>query len=85
MSVTDAAIEELLLWYYEVVDEVGQNIREHAQLGANPATFIDAIDKMKDLMMLGWMRRMLVKAGEDAEDGYKRIDVEQLIHLDPFE
>ena len=86
MSVTDAAIEELLLWYYEVVDEVGQNIREHAQLGANPATFIDAIDKMKDLMMLGWMRRMLVKAGEDTEErGYKRIDVEQLIHLDPFE
>ena len=86
MSVTDAAIEELLLWYYEVVDEVGQNIREHAQLGANPATFIDAIDKMKDLMMLGWMRRMLVRAGEDAEErGYKRIDVEQLIHLDPFE
>ena len=86
MSVTDAAIEELLLWYYEVVDEVGQNIREHAQLGANPATFIDAIDKMKDLMMLGWMRRMLVKAGEDAEErGYKRIDVEQLIHLDAFE
>ena len=38
--------------------------------------------------MLGWMRRMLVKpmAGEDAEErGYKRIDVEQLIHLDPFE
>ena len=86
MSVTDAAIEELLLWYYEVVDEVGQNIREHAQLGSNPAAFIDAIDKMKDLMMLGWMRRMLVKAGEDAEErGYKRIDVEQLIHLDPFE
>ena len=29
---------------------------------------------------------MLVKAGEDAEErGYKRIDVEQLIHLDPFE
>ena len=86
MSVTDDAIEELLLWYYEVVDEVGQNIREHAQLGSNPAPFIDAIDKMKDLMMLGWMRRMLVKAGEDAaERGYKRIDVEQLIHLDPFE
>ena len=86
MSVTDAAIEELLLWYYEVVDEVGQNIREHAQLGSNPAAFIDAIDKMKDLMMLGWIRRMLVRAAESAEDrGYKKIDVEQLIHLDPFE
>ena len=44
------------------------------------------LTKMKDLMMLGWMRRMLVKAGENAEErGYKRIDVEQLIHLDPFE
>jgi len=86
MQITDAAIEELLLWYYEVVDETGQNIREHAQLGGNPATFIDALDKMKDLMMLGWIRRMLVKASEDAEErGYKRIDVEQLIHLDPFE
>ena len=86
MSVTDDAVEELLDWYYEVVDEVGQNIREHAQLGSNPAAFIDSIDKMKDLMMLGWMRRMLVRAGENAEErGYKRIDVEQLIHLDPFE
>ena len=86
MQVTDAAIEELLLWYYEVVDEVGQNIREHAQLGSNPAACIDAIDKMKDLMMLGWIRRMLVKAAENADErGYKRIDVEQLINLDPFE
>ena len=72
--------------YYEVVDETGQSIREHAQLGSNPANFIDALDKMKELMMLGWIRRMLVKAAEDAEErGYKRIDVEQLINLDPFE
>ena len=86
MPITDAAVEELLLWYYEVVDETGQSIREHAQLGGNPATFIESLDRMKDLMMLGWMRRMLVRAGKDAEErGYKRIDVEQLIHLDPFE
>ncbi len=86
MPITDGAVEELLLWYYEVVDETGQNIREHAQLGSNPAGFIDSLDKMKDLMMLGWIRRMLVRAGKDAQErGYKRIDVEQLIHLDPFE
>jgi histone H3/H4 len=86
MPITDAAIEELLLWYYEIVDETGHNIREHAQLGSNPAGFIDSLDKMKDLMMLGWIRRMLVRAGKDADErGYKRIDVEQLIHLDPFE
>ena len=86
MPITDAAVEELILLYYEVVDETGQNIREHAQLGSNPAVFIDSLDKMKDLMMLGWIRRMLVRAGKDAEErGYKRIDVEQLIHIDPFE
>ena len=86
MPITDAAVEELILLYYEVVDETGQNIREHAQLGSNPAVFIDSLDKMKDLMMLGWIRRMLARAGKDAEErGYKRIDVEQLIHLDPFE
>ena len=86
MPITDAAVEELLLWYYEVVDQTGHDIRNHAQLGANPAGFIDALDKMKDLMMLGWIRRMLVRAGKDAsERGYKRIDVEQLIHLDAFE
>ena len=86
MPITAGAVEELLLWYYEVVDETGQNIREHAQLGSNPAAFIDSLDKMKDLMMLGWIRRMLVRAGKDAQErGYKRIDVEQLIHLDPFE
>ena len=79
-------LKNLMLWYYEVVDETGQNIREHAQLGSNPANFIDALDKMKELMMLGWIRRMLVKAAVDAEErGYKRIDVEQLINLDPFE
>ena len=86
MPITDGAVEDLLLWYYDVVDETGQNIREHAQLGSNPAAFIDSLDKMKDLMMLGWIRRMLVRAGKDAQErGYKRIDVEQLIHLDPFE
>ena len=86
MPITDAAVEELLLLYYDVVDETGHSIREHAQLGGNPSGFIESLDRMKDLMMLGWMRRMLKRAGVDAEErGYKRIDIEQLIHLDPFE
>ena len=86
MPITDAAIEELLMLYYEVVDETGHNIREHAQLGGNPAAFIDSLDKMKDLMMLGWMRRMLVRSGHEAEErGYKKIDIEQIVLLDPFE
>ena len=86
MPVTDLAIRELHEWYFEVVHTVAEDIRSHAQLGSNPAAFIDAIDKMKHLMGLSWMRKMLVRAGENSEErGYKRIDVEQLIHLDPFE
>jgi len=32
------------------------------------------------------MRAMLTKAAETArERGYKRIDIEQIVHIDPFE
>ena len=86
MPITDDAVEELLLLYYDVVDETEENIRKHAQLGSNPAAFIQSIDQMRELMMLGWMRRMLKRASHEArERGYKRIDVEQLVLLDPFE
>jgi hypothetical protein len=86
MPVTDAAVEELLLLYYDVVDQTEEGIRKHSQLGSNPASFIASIGQMKELMMLGWMRRMLKRAGADAKErGYKRIDIEQLVHLDPFE
>ncbi|MGY8669687.1 MAG: hypothetical protein ACKVJ7_01400 [Candidatus Poseidoniales archaeon] len=86
MPVTDAAVEELLLLYYDVVDQTEEDIRKHSQLGSSPAAFITAIGQMKDLMMLGWMRRMLKRAGADAKErGYKRIDIEQLVHLDPFD
>jgi len=85
LPITDAAIEELILWYYDVVDQTGHDIRQHAQLGASPAHFIERLDQMKELMMLGWVRRMLKASAIEAEErGYKRIDIEQLIHLDPF-
>jgi hypothetical protein len=36
-------------------------------------------------MRLGWMRRMLKRSGEIAlERGYKRVDIEQVVNLDPF-
>ena len=56
------------------------------RLGGNPVQFIEAIGRMKTLMSLGWMRAMLSKAAESArERGYKRIDVEQIVNIDPFE
>ena len=86
MPVTKDAIGELLETYYMVVEQLEADIRSNAQFGGNPVHFIESISKMKTLMSLGWMRSMLSKAAENArERGYKRIDVEQIVHLDPFE
>ncbi|MDA7846022.1 hypothetical protein N9A87_03130 [Euryarchaeota archaeon] len=86
MPVTRDAVEELLETYYMVIEQLESDIRKHAQLGGNPVQFIESIGRMKTLMSLGWMRSMLSKAAETArERGYKRIDVEQIVHIDPFE
>lgn len=86
MSVTDDAIEELLDTYYMVVEKLEGDIRRHAQLGGNPVQFIESINRMRTLMSLGWMRSMLIKAATNArERGYKRIDIEQIVNIDPFD
>ena len=68
-----------------VVETIERDIRQHAQLGKNPVQFIESINRMRTLMSLGWMRSMLIKAATNArERGYKRIDIEQIVHLDPY-
>ncbi len=85
MPVTDEAVEELIDTYYMVVEKLEGDIRAHAQLGGNPIQFIESINRMKTLMSLGWMRSMLIKAATNARDrGYKRIDIEQIVHIDPY-
>ena len=85
MPVTNDALEELLLVYYDVVEKVEADIRT-SFLGGNPQHFIESIDQMKGLMQMGWMKRMLERSAKLASDkGYKRIDVEQVVHLDPFD
>ena len=85
MPVTDAALEELLALYYDVVEQTEAGIRESIVLGNSAEGFIQRLSEMKTLMELGWMRRMLKRSGEHAaERGYKRVDIEQVVHLDPF-
>ena len=85
MPVTDDAVEELIETYYVVVEKLERDIRAHAQLGSNPVQFIESIARMQTLMSLGWMRAMLIKAATNArERGYKRIDIEQIVHIDPY-
>ena len=86
MPVTDAAIGELLALYYDVVEQTEAGIRESVILGNSAEGFIQRLSEMKSLMMLGWMKRMLKRSGEYArERGYKRIDIEQVVHLDAFQ
>jgi hypothetical protein len=55
-------------------------------MAENPEPFVNHLSKLQDLMRLGWMRRMLKRSGEIAlERGYKRVDIEQVVNLDPFE
>jgi len=86
MPVTNDAVDELVDTYYMVIEDLESKIRKHAQLGGNPVQFIESINQMKTLMSLGWMRNMLAKAAYVArEAGLKRIDVEQIVQIDPFE
>ena len=85
MPVTKDAVEELIETYYLVIEKLEADIRSNTQFGGNPVHFIESITKMQTLMSLGWMRAMLTKAAENArERGYKKIDVDQIVHLDPF-
>ena len=85
MPVTKDAVEELIETYYMVVEQMESDIRSNTQFGGNPVHFIESLSKMQTLMSLGWMRAMLSKAAENARDrGYKRIDVDQIVNIDPF-
>ena len=85
MSVTNEALEELLLLYYDVVEETEHALRTSIT-SQNPEPFIENLTRMQDLMRLGWMRKMLKRSGELArERGYTRVDIEQVVNIDPFE
>ena len=86
MAITDEAAEDLLFTYGDMVSELESDIRKHANLGRDPMYFIDSVNRLSALMAFGWIRRMLMKEAENArERGYSRIDIEQIVHIDPFE
>ena len=85
MTVTKDALEELLDTYTMVLEELEADIRKHAQLGSNPVHFIESINKMRGLMSLGWMRSMLTRAAMQAQEREaKVIDLQDIVHIDPF-
>ena len=80
MSVSKDALDELLYLYAEVLEDLEEDIRKHAQLGSNPVHFIESINAMKGMMTLGWMRSRLKRAAEHAQGrGAKGIELQDVI------
>ncbi|MDP6899829.1 MAG: hypothetical protein QGF94_03230 [Candidatus Thalassarchaeaceae archaeon] len=83
--VDEEAIEELLLMFYDHVGEV-QHEMKAGILGGNPADFIQKLDRLQSLFMLGWMRRMLQRACEQADaTGSRVVLVDHIVNIDPWE
>ncbi|MED6296842.1 MAG: hypothetical protein VX828_00930, partial [Candidatus Thermoplasmatota archaeon] len=83
-KVDDETIEELILLFYDHVGEV-QHEMKSGLLGGNPADFIQKLDRLQSLFMLGWMRNMMKKACENADVAGSRIVlVDHVVNIDPW-
>jgi histone H3/H4 len=83
-KVHDETIEELILLFYDHVGEV-QHEMKNGLLGGDPADFIQKLDRLQSLFMMGWMRNMMKKACENAETAGSRIVlVDHVINIDPW-
>ena len=78
-GVTKDALDALYL-YSEVLEDLEEDIRTHAQLGSNPVHFIESINAMRGMMTLGWVRSRLTRAAQHAAGrGAKVIELQDII------
>jgi hypothetical protein len=85
MAVTREALDELLDLYAEVLEDLEDDIRNHAQLGSNPVHFIESINAMKGMMTLGWMRSRLTRAADHAKGrSTKVIELQDVINSQSY-
>ena len=83
-KVHDEAIEELILLFYDHVGEV-QHEMKSGLLGGDPSDFIQKLDRLQSLFMMGWMRNMIKKASENADAAKSRIVlVDHVVNIDPW-
>ncbi len=85
MPVSDDCLEELLLLYADYASEQEEALHG-ALMGSNPHQFHEAMKRLESLRQLGFLRRMLQKAGERArEDGSRKVEVNHVININPYE
>jgi len=85
MPVSDDCLEELLLLYADYA-AVQEEALHGALMGSNPHKFHEAMNRLESLRQLGFLRRMLLQAGERArEEGSRKVEVSHVINIDPYE
>jgi hypothetical protein len=78
------AIDELLLLYYDYASSIEFNLQKNVSLG-DVNEIRQSFDKFEQLMMLGWMRRILKAASEKADSqGSNLIKLDHIVAIDPW-
>ena len=78
------AIDELLLLYYDYASSIEFNLQKNVSLG-DINEIRQSFDKFEQLMMLGWMRRILKAASEKADSqGSNLIKLDHIVAIDPW-
>jgi hypothetical protein len=85
MKIEEEALEDLLLVYYDHAAELQEDLQENIHSRKFAEIELN-FEKTKTFMMLGWLRRMLVKAEENAiSAGSSKILINHVIRLDPWQ
>jgi len=78
------AIDELLLLYYDYASSIEFNLQKNISLGDLNEIRL-SFGKFEQLMMLGWMRRILKSASEKADSqGSNLIKLDHIVAIDPW-
>ncbi|HJN55808.1 MAG TPA: hypothetical protein QF646_05430, partial [Candidatus Poseidoniales archaeon] len=80
--VQDDAIEELLLMYYDRAATMEVDLKASITAGSIQS-ILDHLHQMKDFMMLGWMKKALILAGEEARgEGASKVTLDHVLQVD---
>ena len=85
MKIDEEALEDLLLVYYDHAADLQEDFQSNIRSGKTSEIKLN-FERAKSLMMLGWLRRMLIKAGDNAKsDGSTKIMLNHVIRINPWE
>ena len=85
MKIEEDALEDLLLVYYDHAAQLQEDFQNIISNGSKVELEIN-MERSRTLMMLGWLRRMLKQAANNAKNnGSSKIMLRHVIRIDPWE